>query len=248
MTEFGSTRQVALRFTPASGKQPLFGSDWRQLVAKRLQGAALDPEQACLLFHHTAQGRTQDGKPSICFTASPSWVGVVATGEAACAVLAARLLDLVMAAQAGLGPCAVEHHDQVLGLDFDPARRSYRVRSFVGNRLDREMSPERVRRKLTTALNSWAQRHGICAQADEPFDIKDVVLERLDRQSPLYEPCANGATARTRMAMTFHMPWRLHGNWFVGSHCSKGHGFVQYAMAHATGEGAGRHALEDALA
>lgn len=231
-----SIRQVHLRFTPVSGKQPLFGESWRRAASVRLREAGLPLEQYQLLFHHDGQGRTKLTKAPFCFVTSASWVGVVATGPSACEVLKGATLPIILAAQSELGPVAADQHELSLRVSRGDGSSGgqfygYEVRSFVGNAKDRDWTPVQVREKLVRALNAWAEDHGVMAAGEGHFRLADVMLEKMVRQPPAISTSqhAQGRVARERSKIQFYMPWKLDGMWFVGGQASKGHGLVRFA-------------------
>ena len=236
---FQQQRQIQLLFTPANGQSPPFAQKWRDVVAGRLKNQQVPAEQLQRLFHHTADGKTAMGKPSVCFIGSRAWLGVAATGAPAIEAVNARVMDLVQAAQDLVGPCRVEHHELQLALSFSERPYSYAVRSFVGTERDRDWKPAKIRDRLIKSLNDWAQAHGVVEAGEAPFKPEDVMLESVTPAPPAINVAADGSrTVRSRASVVFYMPWKLHGIWMAGSQTSKGHGLVRFILSAATrGEG-----------
>ena len=240
---FHRRRQIQLLLTPASGEPPPFAQDWRDAFARRLRDQQATSEDLQRLFHHTADGKTAMGKPSICFIGSRSWMGVTAVGASSIELVSSRVMDLIQTAQQLVGPCGLQHHDLSLGLSYSPEPYSYVVRSFVGNERDRDWSPVKVRNRLVNSLNAWAEAHGVAEPGEGPFKLEDVMLESLTPAAPAITRYQDGAHfVRSRVSLVFYMPWKLEGVWMVGSQTSKGHGLVRFIQSAATREGAAAHA------
>jgi hypothetical protein len=228
-------RQIQLLLSPASGEPPPFSDAWRNAFASRLREQGARPEDVQRLFHHTADGKTASGKPSICFIGSRTWMGVTAIGDASIDLVSSRVMDLIETAQRLVGPCSVAHHDLSLGLTYSSQPFSYTVRSYVGTQRDRDWTPLKLRDRLVNALNDWAQAHGIADPCDRPFEPQGVMLESVSNIAPAITQSSDGTRyVRSRVSLVFYMPWKLEGLWMVGSQTSKGHGLVRFVQSAGT--------------
>lgn len=225
-------RQIQLLLSPVNGDAPPYAHIWRNAFASRLREHRAHPVELEVLFHHTEDGKTASGKPSICFISSRSWMGVTAVGDASIELISSRVLDLIQTAQSLAGPCSLQHHDLALGLAYSSKPYSYVVRSYVGSERDRDWTPLKVRNRLVNALNDWAQAHGVVDPGDRPFKTEDVMLESVTHLPPAITTKNDGTRyVRSRVSLVFYMPWKLEGLWMLGSQTSKGHGLVRFIQS-----------------
>ncbi|MBK6616303.1 hypothetical protein [Ottowia sp.] len=232
-------RQLHLRFTPASGNQPLFALQWRKAVSEQMTRTGRSPAAAHRLFHHwhefcpeEASGRDKAG---VCFVSSTRWVGVIASGDESIQLLREHMTEFVLAANAALGACAVEHHDRVL--NFVPGNRlyDYVIPQHVSK--DHDGQPHTtafLHGKIVRALNDWAERF----ELEPAFTSGDILITNFQRLSPAMNWSRTSERwAKHRTRVEFSMPFKLDGYWAAGSLASKGYSFVQFARSPVDSEG-----------
>jgi hypothetical protein len=226
--------QLLLRMSPAKAHNPLTAAEWRQAVGAQLSAAdgTEDHAEVVQLFNHVAGGapgaRATHEKPRICFTATTRWVGCIATGDEAIALIQRFAGDILDAARAELGPCGIERIPAQLLYERSERRVwPYLIHNFAGQRNDRgRLTTARVHQALVRSLNAWAATFGL----DSDFSAGDVLIHQV---IPLPTPAVSVDRARRpwgrdRVRIEFAMPIRLDGWWFAGGLASRGHGLISH--------------------
>lgn len=225
-------RQMLLRFTPASGKPPLFATQWRDAVAAQLNMAGRNAtDDAFRLFHHAQDicpdpSRGPSEKAGVCFLGSPTWIGVLATGPDNIDLVRRHTMEIILAANASHGPCAVEHHDHQLGYESTSRVYDYVMHQHV-SRSDHKQphTTAWLHARVVKALNDWALQFDL----EPDFTTGDVLITGFERRSPYTKRNRDGTLwTRHRSRVTFSMPFKLKGLWAAGALASKGYSFVQF--------------------